>query len=954
MSSNDLFFKLNWNVVDKTESFNRKFNANQINSKVKCDYNIGQNEVSIDQIIIQLEIAINQMIHQILRGAKSNDRIRISLRNNLLDFDCYVPFRQVSDFTTESLLNQIIKISQSKKEFLFLGYIEIDIIHVKDIPIGGNRSKNSVIDLEKWKTNSKKVVKIVGDGLCSARAIVVSKAYVDGIKGLEWRRVRSDRMQEQYMRAKDLCEKSHISLPIEGIRIEDFERFHDFLSPEYQLIVVTPPKEFFFIGQPFSEKQIFVLLSNNHCDSLLSIKAFLKCDYFCKRCIKGYVGRLNHSCEETCKCCFGIDPCIEATTKICESCHRMFVSEMCFNRHKNETKICNQIKKCNECSKVYKGKNHECFKKCFKTCNMNIPYNGHLCYISPLDKFKLKSEDENKRIFIFFDFESILIPRKMNEFVHKPNLCVLNIVCDECWRKDLKDRKEEHCFFCGQKEYIFRSTNCIRDFNKFLFSTFATQMNIKKINFNLKSQIIIHCFAHNGRSYDTQFILKYCIENRMKPNILKRGTKILSMKMGNYKFIDSISFLPMPLRKMPAAFGLENSVKKGIFPYLFNTIENQDYVGKLPSIEYYDPNFMGEKERENFFVWYNKNKDKEFTFKNELEDYCKSDVNILMRCVMTFRDIFKEISGLDPFSRSITIAMSTMEIFRANYLKPKILAIYPFNGYDIKRKSSYIGNAWLDYIEMARNIEIQREYRIGNYYCDGIYLEMNIIFEFYGCIFHGCIDCFPNRRSYLTNPINGQTMENLYINTLERENYLKSKGFSLTIKWECKLNNEIKKSKTIAEFYSRHKRNLKNCRIKPPLDVRDSFFGGRTSAIKLYHEINEELNEKIHYFDVISLYPYVVKTKKYPVGHPVIIKNPENLDINPYNGFIFLKILPPKNLFFPVLPVRLNNKLVFPLCYECAKIQNNKISKHDENIRSIVGTYTTMEVKKAVEKIIQF
>ena len=428
----------------------------------------------------------------------------------------------------------------------------------------------------------------------------------------------------------------------------------------------------------------------------------------------------------------------------------------------------------------------------------------------------------------------------------------------------------------------------------------------------------------------------------MKPNVLKRGTKILSMKMGNFKFIDSLSFLPMPLRKMPQTFGLDYSVKKGIFPYLFNTVSNQNYIGNLPAIEYYDPEFMDGRERENFLNWYDKNKNKKFIFKNEIEKYCKSDVNILMRCVMTFRDIFKQISGLDPFSRSITIAMSTMEIFRANYLKPKILAIYPFNGYDVKRKNSYIGCAWLDYIEMARNIKLDREYKIGNYYCDGVFKEMNIIFEFYGCIFHGSLDCFPNRRNIITNPINGQSMEKLYCNTIERETYLKSKGFSLTVKWECKLNSEIRTSKIIAEFYSRHLRNLKNSKIKPPLNVRDSFFGGRCSAIKLYHELNEELNEKIHYFDVTSLYPFVVKTKKYPVGHPVVIKNPEISRINDYNGFVFLKILPPKNLYLPVLPVRFKNKLIFPLCYECAKIQNNKICKHDDNSRSIVGTYTTM------------
>ena len=481
MGSNNMFFNLNWNVVNKTESLNRKFNANQINSKVKCDYNVGRNEVSIDQIIIQLEISINQMIHTILRGAKSNDQIRISLRNNMLDFDCYVPFRKVSDFTTESILNQIIKISQSKKEFLFLGSIELDIIHVKDIPIGGNRAKNLEIDLEKWKTRSKKVVKITGDGLCSARAIVVSQAYIDGITGIEWRRIRDDKFKEQFKRAKALCEKSEISIPLNGNKIEDFEKFQLSLSPNYQLIVVTPPKEFFFIGQPFSEKQIFVLLSNDHCDSLLSIKAFLKCDYFCQKCVKGYVGRTNHTCEETCKFCFGIGVCVEeGDIKKCENCNRDFVSENCYNRHLNETKICNQIKKCNECLRIYRGKTHECYKKRCKTCKTNAPYNDHFCYITPLDANKLKEQDSIKRIFVFYDFESILIPQKLYEYIHKPNLCVVNIVCDDCWRQDLKDKKDEYCSFCGKKEYIFRSTNTVRDFNKFLFSNFSTQIKEKK------------------------------------------------------------------------------------------------------------------------------------------------------------------------------------------------------------------------------------------------------------------------------------------------------------------------------------------------------------------------------------------------------------------------------------------------------------------------------------------
>ena len=40
-------------------------------------------------------------------------------------------------------------------------------------------------------------------------------------------------------------------------------------------------------------------------------------------------------------------------------------------------------------------------------------------------------------------------------------------------------------------------------------------------------------------------------------------------------------------------------------------------------------------------------------------------------------------------------------------------------------------------------------------------------------------------------------------------------------------------------------RNLKNFDIKMPLNVRDSFFGGRTEPFKLHHKC--EGDEKIHY-----------------------------------------------------------------------------------------------------------
>ena len=59
---------------------------------------------------------------------------------------------------------------------------------------------------------------------------------------------------------------------------------------------------------------------------------------------------------------------------------------------------------------------------------------------------------------------------------------------------------------------------------------------------------------------------------------------------GTYQVIDSISFLPFPLRKLCNAFGL--TAEKGWYPHYFNTEENLDYVGSIPDTSYYGTDEM--------------------------------------------------------------------------------------------------------------------------------------------------------------------------------------------------------------------------------------------------------------------------------------------------------------------------------------------------------------------------
>ena len=64
------------------------------------------------------------------------------------------------------------------------------------------------------------------------------------------------------------------------------------------------------------------------------------------------------------------------------------------------------------------------------------------------------------------------------------------------------------------------------------------------------------------------------------------------------------------------------------------------------------------------------------------------------------------------------------------------------------------------------------------------------------------------------------------------------------------------------------------------------------------------INETDLYIDVCSLYPFICKYGLFPLGHPTILSQ-ENIDqdnLQQYCGLIKCKVLPPTDLYHPVLP----------------------------------------------------
>ena len=100
------------------------------------------------------------------------------------------------------------------------------------------------------------------------------------------------------------------------------------------------------------------------------------------------------------------------------------------------------------------------------------------------------------------------------------------------------------------------------------------------------------------------FILQQLFkEHRSVTNQINVGSKVLSLTSGKLKFIDSLCFLPFPLNSFSDTFGL-NELKKGFFPHLFNTLENQEYEGPMPPSDTYDPDGMSAKTKAEFERWY--------------------------------------------------------------------------------------------------------------------------------------------------------------------------------------------------------------------------------------------------------------------------------------------------------------------------------------------------------------
>ena len=777
--------------------------------------------------------------------------------------------------------------------------------------------------------------------------------------------------------------------------------FEKILNVSFKVISIPEQCKIVYQGkkQPVREYVYLVYSESDgatigHYDLITNVRGFFGKRHYCTECDVSYYNIYEHLCKSTiefwCFSCYHIKCTPAVNPEHCVTCNAKLHSQACKVEHNRIQ--CGKIWKCQHCRKVLKKKRffdvliknyryqtneeaeltHDCNYYYCEECKVEVDLN-HKCFVK-----SIKYKDKKQKI-LFFDFETDQSTKvHLVNYIHvmyyrqsedeekweiKMRKCKYEQRQLEQALEELNNQEEGLNSVDDQEKLNSQLQAVVHELSEidrvlkgyemwlgddlewegeWVDSTYSGEESLMHFCKDLVTQFTGYtCIAHNLKGFDGIFILKTFLENGVIPDVICKGQKLLEIKVkyADIRFIDSFNFLPMGLAKLPGAFALECG-SKGYFPHFFNRPEHQTYSGVYPEPEYYGVSHMSSGDRVKFYEWFKEKQGEVFDFQEEMAEYCKQDVIILKESCMAYRRLMCQETGADPFSY-VTLAAVCNAVYRACYIPRNVIARVPPAGY-VKAKYSDEGYEWVEYLRRFKGvINIQHaanggEVKLGNYIVDGFDRETNTVYEYYGCFFHGCPECFP---ADLRNPDTKKRMRQAYTETKHRERYLRIAGYKIVSIWGCEWRRKKQENVEL-------QKNVTDMKLSKPLDPRNAFFGGRTECFKIWSN-----KSPIAYYDVTSLYPWVNCTQKYPVGHPEIILS-DFKDISEYFGIIKCIILPPRNLYIPVLPMHAGptRKLLFPLCRTCGENFQQSTCEHDISERQIEGTWFSEEVKLALEK----
>jgi len=556
------------------------------------------------------------------------------------------------------------------------------VITVKFYDIPKGQGCDPITPVPKWLKDKSKSVFIIEnkDKLCGQRCLVLGMANADRKKYLR------KKCKEELFTAQAHNLGKEIDV-LSGMNFLDFNKFVN-KYPKYKVSIVADLNTILYETDNTGwEEEIFIYYDKRieHYHYINSIDGFFNDKNghykFCRQCRKRLEKRVfdKHKCLglkcNLCGMTFQTQEEKEAHMKSeksllnCSNCNLKCRGDKCLELHQNgngKRKGCSSNQWFFDCC-MRKGYNtmdcwgrqedkeiHECDHAFCKTCDEYKPRN-HRCWIKPR-----VAKDKGLVSLIAFDFESFI-----NEDTgeHTVNYIVA------------QERGTNRLW-----EWKYDNNDILKEFIDFVFTKPKTTF-----------------IAHNGKAYDTWLIHYYITKhyNERPTKIILAGQKIMYMEIKSVKFIDSVNHFACKLEAVPKTFGLDESkFKKGFYPYKFNTKENWDYQGCIPDIKYFDPCSMMPNKRVEFFKWWYSKKQNNILWNHKIEtqEYCISDVNILLEGCNVYSQEGLDLVGIDPLEKK-TIAGWVMDIYLKKFydFDKSPICVLSKPEYDFIRKSFHGG-----------------------------------------------------------------------------------------------------------------------------------------------------------------------------------------------------------------------------------------------------------------------
>ena len=364
----------------------RKYHSKKF-GMTATDHRVRFNNVLADRDLLESYETTHKIFHHLLEDVKEgmapNDQVRFILRSEQLETPISLPFMPVERLTTERVYSELERVIQSNQEFRLNDTVTIDINHVESPQGSGRKRKRTTYDIDDFLSEKTSVVHIKNkDDLCLARALVVARAKKDNDPRYDY--IKDSRGPLQREKAFDLHEAANV--PLGPCGLNEVALFQQHLT-DYQIVIISGDHNNSIIYPPQSsgtdeKPHLALYLHDNHFDVINSVPGFLGRVYFCFRCHKAYNNTTDHLCTNMCRSCRGFGCVWENDGIVCRECKRMFKSQSCYDRHKNEPindggrTVCQVIRECEKCGKSMhirkiRDGGHICGRKC-RTCGVVV------------------------------------------------------------------------------------------------------------------------------------------------------------------------------------------------------------------------------------------------------------------------------------------------------------------------------------------------------------------------------------------------------------------------------------------------------------------------------------------------------------------------------------------------------------------------------------------------------